>query len=189
MESYLFKILLGGGVGSTRTDIMRGFTSGKSNSGTRNIIGVDFAVHCVELPENEGKATLQIWDFGEEDRFRSLVPGFCQGASGAILYFDLQDSNGLQKLEEWISLIREYTKNIPILICGANCDITNVISEEAIYKFVNKHSLKGNFMIDLENGCTIDDSFSHLAEIMVEQWPSIVLENTSQSTSLITNQF
>ena len=120
MESYLFKILLGGCVGHKRTEIMNRFTTGQSHSDTRVIIGVDFAAHRVDLPENNASASLQILDFGEEKRFRTLFPCFCTGAAGAILFFDLMKPGTLYELEEWIQLIRSSTPEIPIMLCGTN---------------------------------------------------------------------
>ncbi len=192
MENYLFKILLGGCVGHKRTEIMSSFTSGQSHSDTRVIIGVDFAVHCVDLPENEGTANLQIWDFGEEKRFRTLIPCFCQGASGAILYFNRQDPGTLIELEEWIAILREHTKSIPIILCGTNCGETQgqkIIDEDTIQEFLNRHNLKGFYEINVETGCNIDASFDYLTKLMVEQWPSLLLQNTTKITTQYTPQF
>ena len=171
MEKYQFKIILGGCVGSVRTEIITQYTSGNKHSGTRMIIGVDFAVHSVNLPEENAIAILQLWDFGEEPRFRSLIPCFCRGAAGAILYFDLNDIKTLYDLEEWIYQIREYSPdNIPILICGVKSH--NNIEEEIskIDDFVKKHNLNGYFDIELQSGCNICEGFEDITAIMVKQW-------------------
>lgn len=163
---------MGGCVGHKRTEIMTKFTSGKTNSDTRVIIGVDFAVHCIDLPENKGSAGLQIWDFGEEQRFRSLLPCFCQGAAGAILFFDLAKPETLYELEEWIRLIKSNTDNIPIMLCGANHhllgnpgDISRTF--EWIQDFVQVHQLSGFRSISVETEYNITESFEQLTALMV----------------------
>ena len=195
MENYLFKILLGGCVGYKRTEIMNRFTTGQSRSGTRIIIGVDFAVHSLVLPEKEGVVTLQIWDFGEEKQFRSLVPLFSRGASGAILYFDLLELETLFKLEEWIFLLRSQLKNIPILLCGTNC---HELADQAGYPknsidariqdFMHKHHLNGYFGISVKTGCNISKSFEQLTLLMVQQWSSFSYDLPDRIAPSLSNQ-
>ncbi|MBN2155492.1 MAG: GTP-binding protein [Candidatus Lokiarchaeota archaeon] len=200
MENYLFKILLGGCVGRQRTEIMKQFTTGRFHPDTSFIIGVDFAVHFLDLPEKEGAVTLQIWDFGEEKRFRTLVSCFCQGAAGAMLFFDLHDQDTLYDLEEWIHLIRKYTHNIPIILCGVNCkettkseqqsnlDELDRINEEDIHDFLNKHHFRGYYDIHMESGRNITESFEYLSALMVQQWPSSVLNQSTRIETLLPNQ-
>lgn len=167
---------------------MSRYSTGQVHSGTRVIIGIDFAVHSVILPDNEGSINLQIWDFGEEQHFRPLIPCFCQGAAGAILYFDLQDPGSLSQLEGWISLFRNHTENIPIVLCGTNCDDTKEVSNEIVYDFLLRHDLKGYFKISVETGCNIDESFELLSTLMVEQWPNSVINSTARISTFIPNQ-
>jgi GTPase SAR1 family protein len=164
---------MGGCVGHKRTEIMTKFTSGKTISDTRIIIGVDFAVHCIDLPENKGSAGLQIWDFGEEQRFRSLIPCFCQGAAGAILYFDLTKPETLYELEEWIYLIRSNTPDIPIMVCGTNYHLlenTGGLSKtfEWIQDFIQAHQLSGYRGISVKTEYNVTESFDQLTALMVQ---------------------
>ena len=116
---YLFKIILAGSGGCGKTTLLNRYTTGQFNSDTKMTIGVDFAVHYLELSEDKGAATLQIWDFGGEERFRTMLPSFCQGASGALLFFDLVRTHTFYELDEWINIIRRNTHNIPIILLGA----------------------------------------------------------------------
>ena len=177
MENYLFKIILGGCVGHKRTEIMSRLTTGQSHSDTKVIIGVDFAVHKVDLPEKKACVNLQIWDFGEEQRFRTLVPCFCQGAAGALLFFDLMEPDTLFKLEDWIYQIRSTTPNIPIIVCGANYHQLDNPSEfsltfETIQEFILEHQLSGYRSVSVTTQHNIAESFEQLTTLMIEDWKS-----------------
>ena len=179
---------MGGCVGQKRTEIMTKFTSGRTNTDTGCIIGVDFAVHCVDIPENNESAILQIWDIGEDERFRSLIPCFCQGASGALLFFDQQDSKSLLKLEEWITVIRNHTNQIPLILSGIHCGENIQINKDEIVDFVTKFKLHDCFEVDVENGCNIEESFEALTKIMIKQWPAMTTNSSNRVESLLTNQ-
>ena len=120
---YLFKIILAGSGGCGKTTLLNRYTTGQFNTDTKMTIGVDFAVHYLELNEDKGAATLQIWDFGGEERFRTMLPSFCQGASGALLFFDLARTHTFYELDEWINIIRRNTHDIPIIMLGAKYDL------------------------------------------------------------------
>jgi len=195
VENYLFKILLGGCVGHKRTEIMSQLTTGQSHSDTKIIIGVDFAVHKVDLPDNGAFANLQIWDFGEEERFRTLVPCFCQGAAGALLFFDLMEPDTLFKLEDWIHLIRSNTPNIPIIVCGANYhqldNPTNFsVTFDCIQEFIQEHRLSGYRSISVTTEHNIAESFEQLTALMIEDWKSSnsSISNYSLIETLLSNQ-
>ncbi len=79
----------------------------------------------------------------------NLCVKFCEGASGAILFFDLDSPPSFDELTEWLTIIRNRTKCIPIILCGANWaqNFPEHILLEAkhLADFVNKHKLDGYF--------------------------------------------
>ena len=170
---YLFKIILAGSGGCGKTTLLNRYTTGQFNSDTKMTIGVDFAVHYLELQEDQGTATLQIWDFGGEERFRTMLPAFCQGASGALLFFDLVRTHTFYELDEWISIIRRNTNNIPIILLGAKYDLIerpsdlNIDSQQVMY-FIRNHNINGYLNISSKTGLNVDECFDKLTEFMVK---------------------
>ncbi len=191
MDNYHFKVLVGGCTGENRRNILTKFTSGKTSSNTQNIIGVDFAAHCVEFPQDNETATLQIWDFGEEERFRILVPMFCMGASGAIIYINLFDPHSRTHLSEWVNLLREKTPNIPIILCSAICEDqarNACIDDDSIQEMINAYNLQGYFEINIENGSNFDETIEYLTKLMIKYYPSTILNDASKSIPLLPAQ-
>ncbi|MBN2156367.1 MAG: GTP-binding protein [Candidatus Lokiarchaeota archaeon] len=170
---YLFKIVLAGSGGCGKTTLLNRYTTGQFNSDTKMTIGVDFAVHYLELSEDLGTATLQIWDFGGEERFRTMLPSFCQGASGALLFFDLVRTHTFYELDEWISIIRRNTQNIPIILLGAKYDLIENprdlnIDPQQVMSFIRFNKIKGYLSISSKTGYNVNESFDKLAELMIK---------------------
>jgi len=161
---------VGGCTGENRRNILTKFTSSKTSSNTQNIIGVDFAAHCVDFPEDNETATLQIWDFGEEERFRILVPMFCMGASGAIIYINLNNPDARDEIGEWVNLLRENTPKIPIILCAPICEEKNqnvCIDDDSLQEMINAYNLQGYFEINIENGSNFDETIEYLTKLMI----------------------
>ena len=85
--TIIFKTVIAGEGGVGKTALTIRFTKGVYLEGTKMTIGVDFSAVKVSLREEA--VTLQLWDFGGENRFRFILPGYCKGSSGALLVFDL----------------------------------------------------------------------------------------------------
>lgn len=169
--TFLFKIILAGSGGCGKTTLLNRFTTGKFSSSTKMTIGVDFAVHY--LNADVGKITLQIWDFGGEDRFRIMLPSFCLGAGGCLLFFDLARPHTFYELDEWIKIIRQNTNDIPIILLGAKYDLlenpgNSGIKNEEIMKYVQEKNLNGYLNVSSKSGMNVKESFEKLANFMVK---------------------
>ncbi len=176
MGKYLFKIVIAGSNAceSLKTVLLNRYTTGQFNSDTKMTIGVDFAVHYLELPNNEGVATLQIWDFGVEKRFRTMIPSFCQGASGALLMFDLLNPQTFYELEDWVHIIHRNTHDIPIILCGLNYSKIDrpedlPLPVEDIKEFIIANHIDGYLSIDTNTGYNISEAFDKLTELMIKR--------------------
>ena len=172
-SKYLFKMILTGSGGAGKTSLLRRYTTNSFTGSTKMTIGVDFAVHTVHIPEI-GNITLQIWDFGGEQRFRSMLPGFCKGAAGALLIFSLIEPKTFFELEEWITIIRKNTNNIPVLLIGAKKDLLNPnlpreTSMDELKAFRIKYGLKDYKEISSKTGENVQETFKKLALLMARK--------------------
>ena len=69
----IFKVITAGDGAVGKTTLLHRYVKGKFLADTKMTIGVDFSVNYLDIPE--GKVTLQIWDFGGEERFRGRGRG------------------------------------------------------------------------------------------------------------------
>ncbi len=172
-SKYLFKMILTGSGGAGKTSLLQRYTTNQFTGSTKMTIGVDFAVHNVHVPE-VGNVTLQIWDFGGEQRFRSMLPGFCKGAAGALLIFSLIEPKSFFELEEWITIIRKNTTNIPVLLVGAKKDLLDPalpreISMDEVSNFKTKYALREYLEISSKTGENVHETFRKLALFMAKR--------------------
>jgi small GTP-binding protein len=170
---YLFKLIIAGSGGSGKTTLLRRYTTGLFSGGTKMTIGVDFSV--TTCTTSSGAAvTLQIWDFGGEERFRTMLPSFCLGASGCLLLFDPLRPSTFHELNEWIKIVRNNTKNIPIILLSSKQDLideghTFAIPMEDVNGFVEREGLKGYNKVSSKTGVYVAESFGEIAEMMIEK--------------------
>ena len=61
---------------------------------------------------------LQFWDFMGGDRFRFLLPTYCLGANAAIIAYDVSRSQTLDNIGEWVNIVRQKSRDIPIMLVG-----------------------------------------------------------------------
>ena len=169
---FLFKLLIAGSGGSGKTTLLKRYTTGLFNNATKMTIGVDFSVTNAKLP-NGTMVTLQIWDFGGEDRFRSLLPNFCLGAAGCLMLFDPVRPDTFFDLKEWITIVQANTKNIPILLLSSKQDLIEeghpmTIRMEEIEAFVKTYNIKGYIPVSSKTGTNVIESFQKISENMIE---------------------
>jgi small GTP-binding protein len=173
-------MILAGSGGCGKTTLLTRYTTGDFFSDTKMTIGVDFAVHHLQIRNTRNpnsakmKITLQIWDFGGEKRFRAMLPSFCLGSSGVLMLFDLLRPYTFFELEDWVNVIKTNTKGeIPIILLGSKFDLLNnpknlAVKANDITEFIKKHNLKGYLNISSKTNLNIQESFEKLSHLMLE---------------------
>ncbi|MHA1269260.1 MAG: Rab family GTPase [Candidatus Helarchaeota archaeon] len=171
MSAYVLKVVIAGEGGVGKTALLMRFTKGIFIENTKITIGVDFSAVTIKANTSLGEKiiTLQIWDFGGEERFRFILPGYCAGASGAILCFDLTKPETLDALEEWIKLIRSKVPEIPVILVGTKCDLEEhrKITREVAEEKVKEWGLSGYIETSSKNGDNIGYVFGLLSQEML----------------------
>lgn len=169
---YLFKMLLAGSGGCGKTTLLKTYTSGTFTTDTKMTIGVDFSVNYLDIPE--GKVTLQIWDFGGEERFRTMLSSFCLGSSGCLLFFDLLRPHTFYELNEWIKIIRSNTTNIPIILLGTKYDLLESIQDlgvdtNSMIEWIKNNGINAYLNISSKTGMNVQEAFEKLTRLMIHK--------------------
>jgi len=136
----------------------------------KETIGVAFKKKLV--PVKDHIVELNIWDFGGEDKYRTLFPSYVTGASGALIVFDLTRKATLDDIDNWIQIIDENTKNIVKLIIGAKGDLINEreVQEEDIQKVCDQYKFCSNPVeTSSKTGDNVEKAFITLCENILEE--------------------
>ena len=167
-DQYIFKVLVAGAGGVGKTTLLTRAVTGKFLEDTRMTIGVEF--HLLNLSfgkpgsDNEIKVTLQLWDFGGQERFRFMLDSYVAGAKGALLLYDLTRMRTLDKLDEWVSIVRKHDPDLPILFVGTKLDRTEdiTVSDDYAKEFMEPLKLFAHIKVSSKDGTGVNEAFRML---------------------------
>ena len=158
-QKYILKILTAGEGGVGKTTLLHRYVEGKFSSETKMTIGVEF--HLKELELDDKHCTLQLWDFGGQERFRFLLESYVLGAKGAFLLFDLTRMMSLENLEQWVNIVRKGNPNLPILFLGTKLDLDDEIQVDDDYArtFLDAYNMIDYFRVSSKTGENVHEAF------------------------------
>jgi small GTP-binding protein len=168
-QKFILKILTAGEGGVGKTTLLHRYVEGKFSAETRMTIGVEFFLKETEI---DGKqCTLQLWDFGGQERFRFLLESYVLGAKGALLMFDLTRMMTLENLEQWLNIVRKGDPNLPVLFLGTKLDLTDEIQVDDDYArtFLEEFNLIDFLKISSKTGENVGTAFNILTKKILER--------------------
>ena len=166
---YILKILTAGDGGVGKTTLLRRYVEGTFSADTKMTIGVEF--HLKELDLDGKHCTLQLWDFGGQERFRFLLESYVLGAKGALLMFDLTRITTLESLQNWINIVRKGDPNLPVLFLGTKLDLVNdiMVDDEYAKLFLNEFNLIDYLKISSKTGENVNKAFDILTKTILNK--------------------
>ena len=167
-----------GGVG--KTTLLHRSVSNIFVDSTKMTIGTDFFMKKIEIADekNVNQVILLLWDFAGQKRFRFILSSYLRGAKGVILCFDLTRVSSLQKIYDWIDLLKDgdawENPDVQFFLVGTKCDLVdnnpNAISQDQIDLFIKEFNIdiKHFFRTSALDSSGVDDLFNYVASIMIE---------------------
>ena len=171
MSEYAFKIILIGPGAVGKTSLLQRFVHNKFSEGYSLTIGVDFLSKEVEIGSGE-KTRLTIWDIGGQDRFKFMRSRFYDGASGALLVFDLSRAQTYKEIRKWLKEFRQFAgEKVPFLLIGNKsdliADVGEVIDRAEPKKFAeNENSIY--IETSAKSGDNVEDAFTKLVQRLIK---------------------
>ena len=169
-KKFILKILTAGEGGVGKTTLLKRFVEGNFSAETKMTIGVEF--HLKEMIIDNQHCTLQLWDFGGQERFRFLLESYVLGAKGALLLFDLTRYQSLENLQQWINIVRKGDQNMPVLFLGTKSDLIDeiMVDDEYAMEFMEEFNLMSFLKISSKTGDNVNAAFELLVrEILKRQ--------------------
>lgn len=130
----IFKIVLLGDGAVGKTALRHRYLGDGFQQSYSMTIGADFAVKRVNLDGEEVVA--QIWDLAGQIRFQSVREVYYQGATGALLVFDITRSPTFENIPNWITELLENNKSkiVPMVLIGNKSDLRNTTEGSIPYE-------------------------------------------------------
>jgi len=168
-KKFILKILTAGEGGVGKTTLLHRYVEGRFSAETKMTIGVEFFLK--ESVINGEHCTLQLWDFGGQQRFRFLLESYVLGAKGALLMFDLTRPMTLDNLEQWVNICRKGNPNLPILFIGTKLDLSNeiMVDDDYALSFKDHFNLFDYLRISSKSGENVENAFKLLTKKILEK--------------------
>lgn len=173
------KVLILGEGGVGKTTMLYRYINKIFLDSTKMTIGSDFFIKKLKKTDDqyENRLTLLLWDFAGQERFRFILKDYTRGAEGVILTFDLSRFSTLNKLYNWISILKDGKvwgdPNVKFFLVGTKKDLVeknpHAISKEQIDEFKKEFNIDIYFETSALDGTGINDLFRQVALNMIEQ--------------------
>ena len=108
---------------------------------------------------------LVIWDTAGQEKYHALAKNYYQGASGALLVYDVTDADSFKRATKWYrELCEEIGADAPMIIAGNKCDIINqTVQKEEADAFARSKGIT-HLHTSAANGTNVEYIFTQLAE-------------------------
>ena len=171
MNEYRFKLCIFGDGGVGKTTLIQRYLEGVFKATFRETVGMDFYLKKLELDGK--KISLQVWDFGGEEKFRFLLPGAVSGANGCIFLYDITRYLTFKNLDNWLSVFNESNKEqgqtVSTILVGSKLDLveTRVVAEVDAVNFSKANGF--NYIeCSSKSGENVEAVFTKIAELMMK---------------------
>ncbi|KAJ1729685.1 GTP-binding protein of the rab/ypt [Coemansia biformis] len=111
--------------------VMR-FARNEFNQYNESTIGAAFVSKDVEL-DDENVAQLRIWDTAGQERYKSLAPMYYRRAEGAVVVYDITQSQSFDKAKAWIGEVQRQNEGQTVIALVGNkvdLDTKRTVSRE-----------------------------------------------------------
>mgnify|MGYP000592398755 CR=1 FL=1 len=100
----------------------------------------NFDFNRINITTNEGIVVIDLWDTAGQERFMAITKSYIKYTTCAFLIFDLTNRSSFINLDKWLNLIIDNTLLI-YLIGNKHDQNNNVITQQEIYEYADKHNL------------------------------------------------
>ena len=164
---YIIKITLLGEKNVGKTSLVYRYIENKFRDSYKATLGVNLLKKDMDVDGNG--VSVQIWDLGGQESFRSLRKLYLEGANGAFVMFDLTDRKTFDKLNEWIESFKEARGEQPMVLIGNKSDLENQIKitamEASNYAKDNNMEL---ILTSAKTGQNVEEAFIKLTKRILD---------------------
>ncbi|KAK1923199.1 P-loop containing nucleoside triphosphate hydrolase protein [Papiliotrema laurentii] len=119
-----FKLVFLGEQSVGKTSLITRFMYDTFDNTYQATIGIDFLSKTMYLEDRTVR--LQLWDTGEQERFRSLIPSYIRDSSVAVIVYDVTNRNSFLNTTKWVDDVRnERGQDVIIVLVGNKTDLND----------------------------------------------------------------
>jgi small GTP-binding protein len=167
-----YKIVLAGTKDVGKSSLIARFCDNVFQESTMSTIGVAFKRKKVDV-NDKFNIELHIWDFGGEEKYRTLFPSYCNGASAALILYDLTNKESLNDVKNWVKIIdKNAVENVIKIMIGTKVDMEGqrVIPFAEAKKLSQKFNCLGDpIETSSKTGENVENAFINVSKEIMKQ--------------------
>ena len=98
-----------------------------------------------------------------------MRPTFYNGCKAAIVVFDLSRPETLDNVLEWYEDLKKYCGEVPTVMFGNKCDLTEEYDKKKVDEIVKKHKFLSFSLTSAKTGIHVKDAFNSIIDVLVER--------------------
>jgi small GTP-binding protein len=167
--NYIIKICLLGEANVGKTSLVYRYIENKFRENYKSTLGVNLLKKDLSFKEY-GDVTIQIWDLGGQESFKSLRKLYLEGANGALLLYDCTQKSSFEKLDDWIQDFRNARGNEPVMLIGNKIDLEKSVkvSDKEAKLFAKNYSLK-YLPTSAKTGSNVEEAFTEISKSILRK--------------------
>ncbi|MHA1370764.1 MAG: Rab family GTPase [Promethearchaeota archaeon] len=168
-----YKIVLGGSKNVGKSSLLARFCDNVFDEGMKDTIGVAFKRKILKVRHfnKDIDVDLVIWDFGGEEKYRTVFPKYVQKAAGAFILFDLTRPETLDDVINWIEIVDNNADDVVKVLIGSKCDLVEQrrIPRETVDDFIRDNAIDVYYMeTSSKTGENVVESFEKMTKSIIE---------------------
>ncbi len=168
MKTIQKKICLLGDFSVGKSSLVRQFVEGEFSDDYLSTIGVKISRKPVELPENQVKMNLLIWDLAGGDDYSKVTSGYLAGAAGVVMVCDVTRKSTLSMVKVYSNQLNKIGKvGIPAVLLVNKFDLQDdrEIEDEQIENISAELQCPWHFS-SAKTGEGVEAGFASLANLI-----------------------
>jgi small GTP-binding protein len=159
---FILKLVLLGDSGVGKTSLVYRFIENRFSTDFKSTLGVNLLKRVVEIDGNQ--VTTQIWDLGGQEAYKKLRKLYLEGASGALVVYDVTNVNSFQNLNEWITSFTETRNDRPIVLIGNKTDLKELrkVPEDQAKSYAQEKNILDFVETSAKTGENVEVAFKNL---------------------------
>jgi len=170
-----YKVILAGAKNVGKSSLIARYCDNTFSEDMKATIGVDFKRKVVNIKgeKKEISLDLNIWDFGGEERYRTLFDSYANGASAALILFDTTSKKSLHDIKNWVKIIEENAyEDVVKIIIATKIDLKD--KREVSKAEADKLCDEFNWCTDIistsaKTGENVEKAFLHMSKEVIKR--------------------